>query len=323
MNFNQKNEYCLIKILNRTTLVDSFLYLWYLEKNKGLKISYIIILGIFFLSFCSDPEGAGYIQTEPESKIIQWKEIEEGLYYSEFPAPFTSKVNDSKLSILKINPKFFSFELLSASEHGSLRRTPEHWTNDFDLVAVVNAGMFNLGNKISCMGYLKNYDHINNSKLRESYRAFAMFNPVSDKFPELQIVDMEEDNWEYYQQHYNSMFQCIRMVDCNKEHVVWKPKIPISSSMSVLATDEKGNVLFVFTRSPYTANQMSEMLLGLPLNISSVMYLDGGPEAVLYVSAGDTLIEKVGSWVSRTYANDDNNYMWELPNVIGVKRKVE
>jgi hypothetical protein len=66
---------------------------------------------------------------------------------------------------------------------------------------------------------------------------------------------------------------------------------------------------------------MSQMLLSLPLKIYSVMYLDGGPEAVLYVSAGDTLIEKVGSWVSRTYPTDKNNYMWELPNVIGVKRK--
>jgi hypothetical protein len=111
------------------------------------------------------------------------------------------------------------------------------------------------------------------------------------------------------------------MIDCNQKWVPWKPRIPISSSMSVLGTDKKGNILFVFTRSPYTANQMSQMLLSLPLKIYSVMYLDGGPEAVLYVSAGDTLIEKVGSWVSRTYPTDKNNYMWELPNVIGVKRK--
>jgi len=27
----------------------------------------------------------------------------------------------------------------------------------------------------------------------------------------------------------------------------------------------------------------------------------------------DTIIEKVGNWVSPGYANDDNNYFWELP----------
>lgn len=291
--------------------------------TSGIIIKGIIGIGVILLAYCGDHDNAICSYTTDASKGIDWTEIDRGLYYSEFKAPITSKVSDSRLSILKIDPKFFSLGLYAASEYDSLRRTPEHWSNEFDLVAVVNAGMFNLGNKISCMGYLKNYDHYNNKKLRDSYRAFAMFNPRSDKFPEVQIIDMEEENWEYYQQNYNSMFQCIRMVDCNQEHVIWKPKIPISSSMSVLATDKKGNVLFVFTRSPYTANQMSQMLLSLPLNIYSVMYLDGGPEAVLYVSAGDTLIEKVGSWVSRTYPNDDNNYMWELPNVIGVKRKVK
>ena len=289
--------------------------------TTGVIINALIGIGVVLLAYCGDPDNANNLKSAEKSKNIDWTEIEQGLYYSELKAPFTSKVSDSKLSILKIDPEYFSIGLYAASEYDSIRRTPEHWSNDFDLVAVVNAGMFSLGNKITCMGYLKNYDHINNKKIKESYRAFAMFNPKSDKFPQVQIIDMEEENWEYYQQNYNSMFQCIRMVDCNQKHIEWKPKIPISSSMSVLATDKKGNVLFVFTRSPYTANQMSQMLLSLPLSIYSVMYLDGGPEAVLYVSAGDTLIEKVGSWVSRTYANDDNDYMWALPNVIGVKRK--
>ena len=40
------------------------------------------------------------------------------------------------------------------------------------------------------------------------------------------------------------------------------------------------------------------------------------------INAGDTIIEKVGSWVSPGYANDDNNYFWGKPNVIGVKRRV-
>ena len=260
------------------------------------------------------------ISNNPPKKII-WTEIEQGLYFSEFNAPYKSKVNDSKLSILKINPKFYSLELLTATEHDSLRRTPEQWSQDFNLVAVVNAGMFNLSDHITCSGYLKNYNHINSSKIRENFRAMAMFNPKSTNFPELTIVDMEKENWAFYMENYNSMFQCIRMIDCNQELVLWKPRRPISSSMAVLATDKQGNILFIFSRSPYTANQMSNMLLSLPLKIYSAMYLDGGPEACIYVNDGDTLIEKVGSWVSPGYANDKNDYQWELPNVIGVKRK--
>lgn len=286
-------------------------------------ILYKILAGfcLAVFAFCGDHVNTSNNNSQNTPKKIIWTEIEQGLYISEFNAPLKSKVNDSKLSILKINPIFFSLELLTATEHDSLRRTPEQWSLDFNLVAVVNAGMFNLSDHITCSGYLKNYDHINSGKLRENFRAMAMFNPKSSDFPALTIVDMEKENWSFYMENYNSMFQCIRMIDCNQELVLWKPRRPISSSMVVLATDKQGNILFIFTRSPYTANQMSSMLLSLPLKIYSAMYLDGGPEACIYVNAGDTLIEKVGSWVSPGYANDKNDYQWELPNVIGVKRK--
>jgi len=263
-----------------------------------------------------------HLKSELPSKKIRWQELERGLFYVEINAPQKSKINDSKLSILKIDPKYFSFELLTASEHDSIRRTVEQWSNDFNLTAVINAGMFNLADHITSTGYLCNYSHTNNPKMRDNFRAMAMFNPKSNEFPALNIVDMEIENWEEIRQNYNSIFQCIRMIDCNQKLVLWKPRIPISSSMCVLATDIKGNILFVFSRSPYTANRMSAMLLSLPLHIYSAMYLEGGPEASLYVSGGDTIIEKVGSWVSRTYPNDKNDYFWELPNVIGVKRKI-
>ena len=260
-------------------------------------------------------------QTYKAIKKINWQEIERGLYYAEFDAPLKSNVGDSKLSILKINPEYFSFELFAATEHDSLRRTVEQWSLDFNLVGVINAGMFNMSDRLTGSGYFCNYSHVNNGRIRENFRAMAMFNPKSKYFPAVNIVDMETEPWEILKENYNSAFQDIRMIDCNQQQVLWKPRRPISSSMCVLGTDKKGNVLFVFTRSPYTANTMSKFLLSLPLNIFSVMYLDGGPESSLYVNAGDTIIEKVGSWVSPGYANDDNNYFWELPNVIGVKRK--
>lgn len=282
---------------------------------------WILLFGLVALS--GEKVKVHHIKPELHTRGIQWQELEQGLFYVELNAPQKSKINDSKLSILKIDPTYFSFELLTASEHDSLRRTVEKWSNDFDLVAVVNAGMFNLANHITSTGYMCNYSHENNPKLRENFRAMAMFNPKSKDYPAMNIVDMEIENWEEIRKNYNSVFQCIRMIDCNQKQVLWKPRIPISSSMCVLATDINGNILFIFSRSPYTANQMSIMLLSLHLHIYSAMYLEGGPEASLYISVGDTIIEKVGSWVSRTYPTDKNDYFWELPNVIGVKRKIK
>jgi len=291
-----------------------------MKKRRIIKNIIILILVTVSVLASNKKHHKTYVKPNYEKKII-WNEIERGLFYTEINAPIKSKVNDSKISVLRIDPKFYSFELLTATEHDSLRRTAEQWSNDFNLVAVINAGMFNLSDHFTGTGYLKNFSHVNNGKIRENFRAMAMFNPKSSKYPAMSIVDMELENWQTILENYNSAFQCIRMIDCNQKKVLWKPRRPISSSMCVLGTDKKGNILFVFCRSPYTANTMSDFILGLPLNVYSVMYLEGGPESSLFVNAGDTIIEKVGSWVSPGYANDDNNYFWELPNVIGVKRK--
>jgi hypothetical protein len=55
--------------------------------------------------------------------------------------------------------------------------------------------------------------------------------------------------------------------------------------------------------------------------LRNAIYLEGGPETSLYIKVGDTVIEKIGSYVSQTYPNDDNVEFWELPNVIGLKLK--
>jgi hypothetical protein len=59
----------------------------------------------------------------------------------------------------------------------------------------------------------------------------------------------------------------------------------------------------------------------MPFNLANTIYLEGGPETSLYIKVGDTVIEKVGSYVSQTYPTDDNVCFWKLPNIIGLKLK--
>ena len=78
---------------------------------------------------------------------------------------------------------------------------------------------------------------------------------------------------------------------------------------------------FIFSRSPYTHNQMIAFMGEFPEKIHSAIYLEGGPETSLYIDLGDHCIEKIGSYVSQTYAHDRNADFWELPNVIGIRVK--
>jgi len=89
--------------------------------------------------------------------------------------------------------------------------------------------------------------------------------------------------------------------------------------MVIGATDTEGNIYFLFTRSPYTHQQVIGYLIRLIPTIRTTVYLEGGPEASLYVQTGDTVISKFGSYVSKTYPNDNNDHFWKIPNVIGIR----
>ena len=70
-----------------------------------------------------------------------WQEIEKGLYFGEFVSPQKSPVCNYPIVVLKIDPEFYAFKLVSASEHGAKPRTAREWAEEFGLLAVINAGM--------------------------------------------------------------------------------------------------------------------------------------------------------------------------------------
>ena len=103
--------------------------------------------------------------------------------------------------------------------------------------------------------------------------------------------------------------------------MAWDKRPGQSCSMVTGATDITGNIYFIFTRSPYTHQKMIDFLIQLIPDIRTTVYLEGGPEASLYVQTNDTIISKIGSYVSKTYANDNNDHFWKIPNVIGIQSR--
>jgi hypothetical protein len=255
---------------------------------------------------------------EKTSSLPKWRDLQKGLSFWEPDAPEKSILNDSKLFILKADPKFCKFKILSSSEHGKRNRTAEEWSRDFKVNVTVNAGMFNLGNKKTNKGYLKNYSHYNNSHLNGNYNVMMAMNPKNGTDTTMIISDMTCGNWESLKADYHTLCQGMRMIDCNGNRMAWDKQPGQSCSMVIGATDIAGNIYFIFSRSPYTHQKMIGFLIFLIPDIRTTVYLEGGPEAGLYVQTADTIISKIGSYVSKTYANDNNDHFWKIPNVIGI-----
>jgi hypothetical protein len=269
--------------------------------------------------FCS--QSFVLLAQQRQYSINAWHELQPGISFKEVDAPEKSILNDSRIFILKADPKLCKFQLLTSSQHDRKNRPADEWANEFKVNVVVNAGMFNMANGRTNKGYLKNFSHYNNSRRNGGYNVMMALNPKIKSGPQMVIYDLTCASWDSIQKEYSSICQGMRMIDCNGNRMAWDKNPGQACSMVIGATDISGNLFFIFSRSPYTHQKMIEFLYLLIPEIRTSVYLEGGPEASLYIQAGDTIISKIGSYVSKTYANDRNDHFWRIPNVIGISSK--
>ncbi len=207
------------------------------------------------------------------------------------------------------------FELLCATQYGKEPLTTREWASRHHLVAALNAGMFQK-NGLTSVGFMKNFDHVNNPRLSKANTILA-FNPVDESLPEIQIIDRECQDFNDLRQKYRSFVQSIRMISCDRQNV-WNSQDSRWSTLAV-GMDTQGSILFMFSTTPHSVHDFTEILLSLPLSLKSAMYLEGGPQASLYLSTPKTTLQRDGAWGGL----EENSLQFSLPipNVIGIHKK--
>ncbi len=253
----------------------------------------------------------------PEGPAVHWEKVDTGLYVASIDSPVKSQIGDSKITVLKINPRHYNFKLISAKEKNESNKTAKEWAKSRDLTAVINAGMFQQDYKTN-VGFMKNYDFINSRRLNK-YKAVTAFNRKTQEVPEFQIIDLKCQDWNQLKTKYHSFVQGIRMIDCRQKNR-WSPQEK-KWSMVVIGMDKQGNALFIFTRSPYSVHNFINILLQLPLSIYNAMYLEGGPEASFYLNHNGVEMQGFGSYETGFNLDDGNKSYWPIPNVIGIQKK--
>jgi hypothetical protein len=260
-----------------------------------------------------------FVQFELSGEHVDWELIDDGLYIGEFESPQKSLIGDSKILIIKIDPNFYSFRLLCAGELKHSILTVKEWTQKYNLIGAINAGMF-LTDYVSNVGFMKNYNYENNPSINSKYFSVAAFNPKDSTYSEqFQIFDIDEESIDKINSKYNTVIQNLRLVKhpslnrWSQQNKKW--------SEAALGQDTFGNVLFIFVRSPYSMHDLINILKSLPINIDRAQHLEGGPEASLYFSLNNLTIDKMGSFETAFSENDNNNSFWPVPNVIGFYKK--
>jgi hypothetical protein len=293
---------------------NAFRFSYHLMGMLGL-----LMFSVFFTS-CSNPKK----RTVKEKKInySNWVTLTDGMEYREVSAPIKSQIGDSKISILRFDRDFFEFDVFSATNVDSMPRSVHEWVDNFQLKVAFNAGMYSQENTLMSRAFLKTGEHVNNPEILQDFNLMMAMRPNVPHRENIEVLDLTCENFSKMNHEFNSYAQGLRMIDCNGKPMFWKKEIQ-SCSMIIAAEGADKKFYVIFCRSPYTHNQMIQFMLDMPYGIRNAIYLEGGPETSLLIHVNQHHIEKVGSWVSDTWESDANTHFWRLPNVVGVKSRLQ
>lgn len=290
--------------------------------NKLRGTSWVLL----FLILSASPTGAAQSKNAPAepsagssdasgaaSAPPPWKELEPGLGYAEFDREDSSR---SSVVMLRFDPALFDFSLHMISEEGRPPRTLRQWAGKHDLVAAINAGMY-LPDGSSGTGYMRQGAHVNNGRVATRFGAFFVAGPDTPSLPRAALLDRDDENWRERMDRYRVVVQNYRMINAQRR-ILWLPGGPLYS-ISAVGQDDDGHILFMHCREPIEAYSFASLLLHLPINVRTVMYVEGGAQAGLVLRSG--LYSR--AWKGRHPADflATGNVNAALPNVLGVKRR--
>jgi hypothetical protein len=235
-----------------------------------------------------------------------------------FATSQSTGIGDSRITVLRIDPALWNLELAGRSRTGEAAgRTAKQWSKTHKLTAAINAGMFAEDYKTH-VGYLRYREHVNNGRVND-YQSVAAFDPRRADLPRFHIFDLDAPGvtMQTILHDYASAVQNLRLIKrpgLNR----WERQAKRWSE-AALGEDEKGRILFIFSRSPFTMHDLNRELLALGIGLVSAQHLEGGPEAQLYLHVGNVELELFGSYETSFREDDGNGAPWPIPNVLGVR----
>ena len=247
-----------------------------------------------------------------------WQAIDDGLFVGEFKTSALLPFNDATITIIKVDPNIYDLQLLTCAEYHHDALTLPEWCKRYHLLGAINAGMYQEDFKTN-VGYLKNYDYINNPRVNSSHHSLAAFNPVDSTDIPFFIFDIDDYAADSVIARYHSVVQNLRLIKSPRENR-WVESTKRWCE-SALAQDKEGNALFIYCRVPLNMVDFNNALLQLPINIVAAMHVEGGQPASLYFSYNG--VTKSYSGPSETKFDSEGNALnaAELPNVIGFSHK--
>jgi len=223
-------------------------------------------------------------------------------------------VGDRRITIVRVDPSRYRLRLLTARSDGGARPLPA-WVRDFGLTGAINASMYHPGG--GSTGMLVRDGHIEVARDNPSFGGVLAFGPRSSGLPPMRALGRSCGGFDLprLRADYRSLVQNYRLLDCDGAAIPWVDRKAYSAA--AIGMDAEGHLVLVHSRTPYRMRTFARMLAEPRHRLHSLMFVEGGPEASLFVEAGGHAVREVGSYETGFREDDSNREFWELPNVLG------
>jgi len=247
--------------------------------------------------------------------LAPWIVLEPGLHYAEFSLDRHGA--GGAIAAVRIDPRYFDFVLCaSGKEADRSARTLSEWGELHGLSAAVNASMY-LPDGTTSTGYMRDGAYVNNPRMARRFGAFLASGPDDPSLPGADIIERDDPAWREKLDRYRMAVQNYRMVD-SQRRVLWSPGGPLYS-ISAIAQDGRGRILFLHSRERIEAHAFAQEALRLPADLKCIMYVEGGGQAGLLVRS-PRLSKVITGRIPADFLIT-GRLSARLPNVVGARRK--
>ncbi len=246
-----------------------------------------------------------------------WERLDPGIELETFELPQNPGKEQGKITILRIDPEHYDFKLITAGRHRQHIAPLDDWSLQEGLVGAINASMYR-EDRLQSTGYMKADGHLNNGYINPRFGAFLVFAPRNPSLPKVQIIDRSYQDWKNLIQQYGTVIQNFRLISIKQENL-W-PETDKKHSIAAVGIDMQCRVLFMHSQTPLSIHDFNEALLNLPIGIFNAMYVEGGPEAAMYLKTA----RREQIWTGRhenPLLGTFSQQLWPIPNVIGIVPK--
>jgi hypothetical protein len=252
-----------------------------------------------------------------------WRVVEPGMEIRWLMSEGQYGGSDSLIFLVRIDPAKWKLTYVGlANTRDSTAQTARRWAKAHGLVAAINAGMFTTDYRTP-VGYVEYQGRVLSGKVN-GYQSISAFDPRDRrKGPLFRIFDLDQEGVTIgsVRRDYASLVQNLRLVKKPGENR-WQQQEK-KWSEAALGEDVRGNILFVFCRTPITMHDLNGELLSAKIGLVALQHLEGGPQAQLFLHTGDIDLEMFGSHsTSNGGEGVGATIEWPIPNVLGIKMRM-